>query len=189
MMPALFTDLSYPAPRKRRTAPPPSEKRGPKDEDSPPASALSPEAAAFYTHLTRQGSMSSLDVRQALGARTEDVLRELQFLVLSLPGGDGTREGRRGSYVPRPPVPTPTSLEIDMVYTLLRGKSGTLGGLARLIGWPQPETLAALCALQEQGRAQGAGVGATVAFRILPEMLRPSSIARRECQGAREVNP
>ncbi|AXH01129.1 hypothetical protein DVJ83_18855 (plasmid) [Deinococcus wulumuqiensis] len=188
MMPALFGDLTRPA-RKRRTVPPSPEKRGPKTGNPPPAPLLSPEATTFYEQLVEKGRMGVPEVRQLLGTRADAVLRELQFLVLCLPGGDGTRDGRSGSYVPRPPVPTPTSLEIDMVYSLLRGKSGTLGGLARLIGWPQPETLAALCALQEQGRAQGAGVGATVAFRILPETLRPSSPSRRERQGAREVNP
>lgn len=145
--------------------------RGRKDS-GPPDVVLSERARTFHAQLLARGRTSPLDVQQMLGADTQRVVAELQaqFLIYCLPGGDGTRAGRSASYVALPMRPPATPLEMDTVYERLQGQSGTVGGLARKLGWPEDAALAALCALCKQHRAEGAVVGATTVFRIHPNV-------------------
>lgn len=140
--------------------------RGRKKEES--GFPVSSAAKKFHAELLERGRTPVTAVRQILGPDAERVLEELQrlFLIRVLPGSDGTREGRSLSYVAVLPAPAPTALETDTAYAQLQGKSGTL---AKLLGWDEPHTLAALWVLQKQGRAQGGSVGATVVFRVLPK--------------------
>lgn len=159
--------------RKRR--PPQPKMRGRKKEES--GFPVSSAAKKFHAELLERGRTPVTTARQMLGAGASEVLEELQrlFLIRVLPGSDGTREGRSLSYVAVLPAPAPTALETDTAYAQLQGKSGTLGTLAKLLGWDEPHTLAALWVLQKQGRAQGGPVGATVVFRVLPKGMLTSS--------------
>lgn len=150
----------------RKRHPPQPKMRGRKKEES--GFPVSSAAKKFHAELLERGRTPVTTARQMLGAGASEVLEELQrlFLIRVLPGGDGTREGRSVSYVAVLPASPPTPLETDTAYAQLQGKSGTL---AKLLGWDEPHTLAALWVLQKQGRAQGGPVGATVVFRVLPK--------------------